>query len=41
MGRPEYDDSPDTSGGNDSSTETNLGVHYNSPPPGETQYRGR
>lgn len=40
MARPDFDDSPDTGGGNESSTETNVGVHYNSPDPSQIQYRG-
>ena len=39
MARPNYDESPDTSGGNEGSTETNIGVHYNSPPAGDIEYR--
>ncbi len=39
MACPNYNDSPDISGGSEGSTETNIGVHYNSPPPGEIQYR--
>lgn len=40
MARPDFDDAPDTgSGGNESSTETNVGVHYNSPSPDQIQYR--
>lgn len=39
MARPDFDDSPDTSSGNEGSGESNVGVHYNSPPPGEIQYR--
>lgn len=43
MARPDFDDSPDSGSGNgnESSTETNVGVHYNSPPPGSIQYRVR
>lgn len=39
MARPNYDESPDTSGGNEGSTETNIRVHYNSPPAGDIEYR--
>lgn len=39
MGRPNFDESPDTgSSGNEDATETNVGVHYNSPPSGQIQY---
>lgn len=41
MARPNFDDAPDTGSGNDDSTETNIGVHYNSPPSSDIQFRHR